>query len=145
MNQPVTRARAGGPGAGFVRVGWPPNSPRRWGVGQREFPPAFNYSAGLEGGDLWAESTQVCGRAPGGEDEILQWFTLARSEFLGQHAFVAQGGWLALIAESDDGAEDVCIWNLKGLAGGGLVVAGHLVGGEAKRGGLQDKVAGGCS
>ena len=51
-----------------------------------------------------------------------------------------ESGGFALIAESDDGADQVTIWNCKGLAGSVLVEAGHLVGGEAERGGLQREV-----
>src|ERR1039457_1884172 len=129
-----------------MRVGLPSRSPGRWGAGQSEFPPASNVTRRLEGcvrEPLTMKSAQVSGLAPGGEDKIFQGFTLAGSDLLSEQLLVAQVRGFALIAEGDDGAQGVTLGYCKGSARSGLVEAGHLVGGEAKRGGLQGEIGAG--
>src|ERR1035438_10459551 len=80
-------------------------------------------------------SAQVCALAPGGEDHLAKWLALARRDFAGNQLIVGQGCGLALVAERDDGAEGVALWNLKQLAGGGVGGGSPLGWGEGRRGG----------
>src|SRR5208283_4612751 len=84
-----------------------------WGRGadQTEIPPDSTLTRELEGflkrrPGLEGESAEVCCGAPGRQGDLAQWLALARSQFLGAHLLVGQGGGFALIAEGNDGAGD---------------------------------------
>src|ERR1039457_7456351 len=68
------------------------------------------------------------------------WLAFARRDFAGHQLIVGHVCGFYLVAERDNGAEGIALWNLKQLAGGVVVVASHLVCDEAQSGGLQREV-----
>src|ERR1035441_5288816 len=88
-------------------------------------------------------SPQISRCSPFFQNELAQGLASARRNLLSNQILLDQGGGFALVAERDDSAEMVVVWNLKDQAGGGVVEAGHGVSPESERAGLQHQRPGG--